>query len=68
MYKVIRKFFDLQDNDHMYSEGDIFPRDNIEVSQERIEELLNNTNKMGVSLIEEIEEKPKRGRKKKTEE
>ena len=68
MYKVIRKFFDLQDNDHMYSEGDIFPRDNIEVSQERIEELLSNRNKMGVFLIEEIEEKPKRGRKKKTEE
>ena len=68
MYKVIRKFFDLQDNDHMYSEGDIFPHNNIEVGQERIEELLNNTNKMGVSLIEEIEEKPKRGRKKKTEE
>ena len=68
MYKVIRKFFDLQDNDHMYSEGDIFPRDNIEVSQERIEELLSNRNKMGVPLIEKIKEKPKRGRKKKTEE
>lgn len=68
MYKVIRKFFDLQDNDHMYSEGDIFPHNNIEVGQERIEELLSDRNKMGVSLIEEIEEKPKRGRKKKTEE
>ena len=68
MHKVIRKFFDLQDNDHMYSEGDIFPHNNMEVGQERIEELLSNRNKMGVPLIEEIEEKPKRGRKKKTEE
>lgn len=68
MYKVIRKFFDLQDNDHMYSEGDIFPHNNIEVGQERIEELLSDRNKMGVSLIEKIEEKSKRGRKKKTEE
>ena len=27
MYKVIKHFIDLHDNDHSYNEGDIFPRE-----------------------------------------
>ena len=39
MYKVIKHFIDLHDNDHSYNEGDIFPREGGDVSEERIKEL-----------------------------
>ena len=29
MYKVIKHFIDLHDNDHSYNEGDIFPREGV---------------------------------------
>lgn len=32
MYKVIKHFIDLHDNDHSYNEGDIFPREGVDVS------------------------------------
>ena len=38
-YKVIEYFTDLQDNDHEYNVGDLFPRDGKEVSEERLTEL-----------------------------
>jgi len=31
MYKVIKHFIDLHDNDHSYNEGDIFPREGVDV-------------------------------------
>ena len=68
MYKVINRFFDLQDNNHAYSVGDIFPHNGVEVDAERIAELASDKNRLGVPLIEEIAEKPKRTRKKKDEE
>ena len=68
MYKVVHKFFDLQDNSHAYSVGDTFPHNGVEVDAERIAELASNKNRLGVPLIEEIAEKPKRTRKKKDEE
>ena len=67
MYKVIRKFRDMQDGFHAYSVGDTFPHNGVDVDAERIEELASNKNLLGVPLIEEIAEKPKRTRKKKDE-
>ena len=68
MYKVIKKFRDTQDGLHAYSVGDVFPHNGVEVGAERIAELSGNKNRLGVPLIEEIAEKPKRTRKKKDEE
>ena len=67
MYKVVKRFYDLKAN-HAYSVGDTFPHDGVEVDAERIEELESDKNRLGVPLIEEIVEKPKRVRKKKEEE
>ena len=68
MYRVIHKFYDLKDNNHAYSVGDTFPHNGVEVDAERIAELESDKNRIGVPLIEAIEEKPKRTRKKKDEE
>ena len=67
MYKVIKSFTDLQDNNHAYSVGDTFPHKGVEVDAERIAELASDKNRLGVQLIEEIAEKPRRVRKKKEE-
>lgn len=50
-YKVIHAFSDMQDFHHIYSVGDVFPRTGLEVSEERIQELLGKSNKQGQSLI-----------------
>ena len=68
MYKVIKSFTDLQDNNYAYSVGDTFPHNGVEVGTERIAELASDKNRLGVPLIEEVAEKPKRTRKKKSEE
>ena len=68
MYKVIESFTDLRDNNYVYYVGDTFPRNGVEVGAERIAELSSDKNLQGVPLIEEIVEKPKRTRKKKSEE
>lgn len=68
MYKVIKPFYDLKDNNHVYSVGDTFPHNGVEVDAERVAELSSDKNLQGVPLIEEIVEKPKRTRKKKSEE
>lgn len=78
MYKVIKTFTDLQDDNHKYITGDTYPRDGVEVSEERIKELSTKKNRRGIILIEKIDkpvsdesqaeivEAPKkRGRKKK---
>ena len=67
MYKVIKSFTDLQDNNYAYSVGDTFPHDVVDVDAERIAELASDKNRLGIPLIEAIEEKPKRTRKKKDE-
>lgn len=67
MYRVIKAFTDLRAS-HVYSVGDTFPHNGVEVDAERIAELASDKNRLGVPLIEEIEEKPKRVRKKKDEE
>ncbi len=68
MYKVIKYFTDLQDNNYAYYVGDTFPRNGVEAGAERVAELSSDKNLQGVPLIEEVEEKPKRTRKKKDEE
>ena len=67
MYRVIKAFTDLKAS-HAYSVGDTFPHNGVEVDTERIEELSSDKNRLGVPLIEEVVEKPKRTRKKKEEE
>ena len=67
MYRVIKQFYDLKAN-HAYSVGDTFPHNGVEVDAERVAELSSDKNLQGVPLIEEISEKPKRTRKKKSEE
>lgn len=64
MYKVLKFFQDLQDNNHVYNTGDVFPREGMEVSDERIAELASKQNKQGVPLIAEV----KKARKKKAAE
>ena len=68
MYRVIHKFYDLKDNNHAYSVGDTFPHNGADVAAERIAELASDKNRLGVQLIEEVAEKPKRTRKNKDEE
>lgn len=68
MYRVIKSFTDLQDNNYAYSVGDTFPHNGVDVDAERIAELASDKNRLGVPLIEEIADKPKRTRKKKNEE
>lgn len=57
MYKVISFFTDLQDFNHPYKVGDVFPRQGMNVSEERLKELAGSKNKQGKPLIEKIEEK-----------
>lgn len=79
MYKVIKHFVDLQDDNYSYSAGDEFPRRGKIVSEARLYELASSKNKRGTPLIEKVndgsskvdvepesEEKPhgKRSRKK----
>ena len=68
MYKVIKYFTDLQDNNYAYYVGDTVPRNGVEAGAERVAELSSDKNLQGVPLIEEIMEKPKRTRKKKSDE
>ena len=67
MYRVIKAFTDLKAS-HVYSVGDTFPHNGVDVDAERIAELSSDKNLQGVPLIEEVAEKPKRTRKKKSEE
>ena len=68
MYRVIKSFTDLQDNNYAYYVGDTFPHNGVEVCAERIAELASDKNRRGIPLIEEVAEKTKRTRKKKEEE
>jgi hypothetical protein len=62
MYKVIKRFYDLQDNNHQYEVGDKFPHERCgyPVSEERIAELASKANKLGEPLIKEIKTRKKK--------
>jgi hypothetical protein len=74
MFKVVKLFTDLQDDNFKYEVGDEYPRLGLKPSLARIEELKGSDNKQGTPLIVEVtdetlvaepseEEKPKRTRK-----
>lgn len=56
MYKVIKYFTDLQDNNFVYNVGDTYPRKGFEVLPSRIKELSGKKNKQGTPLIEKVSE------------
>lgn len=57
MYKVLVRFMDLQDENHIYEQGDTFPRNGVKVGAERINELVSCDNKIGCPLIEKVSRK-----------
>ena len=50
-YKVTQAIRDLQDNQHYYRAGDIFPRNGLKVDDERVAELVK-----GGYIVAEVEE------------
>lgn len=75
--KVVYKFADLVDGNHIYEVGDKYPRDGYKPTKERVEELKGSDNKIGKPLIvaeadeavepEEAETKPTRSSKRKSD-
>lgn len=51
-FVVLEEFADLQDNGYKYHTGDLFPRDGLEVSEDRIKELSTDKNRRKTPLIE----------------
>lgn len=58
MYKVIKLFTDLQDNNYKYEVGDEYPRLGLKPGVSRITELSGSNNKQGTPLIKEVEDLP----------
>lgn len=54
MYKVLKRFADLEDNKYLYEVGDEFPRLGLKVSSERLKTLSGSDNLMKTPLIEEV--------------
>ena len=54
-YVVVYKAFkDIEDNDHVYMKGDIYPREGLKPTKKRIAELSSTKNKIGEILIEAV--------------
>lgn len=53
-FRALTTFTDLQDGGFEYKTGDAYPRDGLEVSHERLEELASSKNKRGVPVIEAV--------------
>ena len=58
MYRVIKFFTDLQDNNYAYKVGDVFPHDGMKVSEMRLKELSTDANRRHMPLIEKVEVEP----------
>lgn len=56
MYKVVKYFTDLQDNNYAYSVGDTYPRVGLQPTEKRYAELSGSSNKQGTPLIEVVTE------------
>lgn len=54
MYKVIKMFHDMQDNNYCYEAGREYPREGVTVLPSRIKELASSDNRMREPLIEEV--------------
>ena len=52
MYRVIKRFTDLQDGNHLYIEGDTFPREGVTASEARLVELSTAANRRHIPMIE----------------
>lgn len=63
MYRTTQRFYDLEDDRHLYQAGDEYPRKGHNPTRARIEELSTDRNKMHTPLIEEVK-KPKQTKKK----
>lgn len=50
-YRVIHFFTDLQDSNHAYNVGDVFPRIGMNVTSARLKELSGSKNKQNKPLI-----------------
>ena len=72
MYRVIKAFTDMQDDNYAYDPTNparnTYPRKGLHVLQSRINELASSKNRQGVPLIEEIPEKVDEPKKKKSAE
>lgn len=53
MYKVIEKFTDIQDDNHVYEVGDVYPREGLKVDEARIQKLLTSNNRRHMPMIAE---------------
>lgn len=58
IYRVIVKFKDLEDNNHIYEVGDIYPRNEIP-SEERVNSLISDNNNLKKPLIRELTKEEK---------
>ena len=65
MYKVIKYFVDLKDNNHEYNAGDVYPREGYTPTAERIAELSGSDNLQKQPLIVKVAEAEKAAPKKK---
>lgn len=70
MYRVIEYFEDLQDNGQPYNVGDVFPKGDKKVTEQRLNELATDKNRRRIPLIKKVEEpkveKPAKKANKKT--
>lgn len=53
-YIVLKTFSDLDDDNHIYQEGDKYPRQG-KAKKSRVDELSSTNNKLGEVLIVELE-------------
>ena len=56
MFRVVKLFTDLQDDNYKYEVGDEYPRLGLKPSLARIKELSGSDNRQGTPLIEEVED------------
>lgn len=56
MFLVSKGFIDLQDNNHEYEIGDVYPREGYEPDEVRILTLASDKNLQGTPLIKEVKE------------
>ena len=55
MYKVLSEFADLQDGNHIYRVGDVYPREGYTPKDERVDELSTGKNLLHKPLIQKVE-------------
>lgn len=53
-FVVIKDFKDLKDNGYIYRAGDFYPRDGVELDEDRAEELASDKNRRKEPLIVEV--------------